>query len=94
MHYTEVIDTSDVHTSMQRCGFSVWYELHFKILAPRILRHLIDFWKTCGPLFYSYHATARVHSFQEITFYFTRQAKNFDKITPVGKNTTVLPYLN
>ena len=33
-------------------GPSVWNLLHVTILAPRILRWLLDFWKTCKPLFF------------------------------------------
>ena len=32
------------------CGSSVWILLHVNLLAPRNLRWLLDFWKTCGPL--------------------------------------------
>lgn len=32
------------------CGPSVWNFLHVKLVAPRILRWVLDFWKTCAPL--------------------------------------------
>jgi len=30
----------------------LWYLLHTDLLASRILRWLLDFWKLCGPLYY------------------------------------------
>jgi hypothetical protein len=32
------------------CGSSVWKLLRVTLLAPRILRRLLDFWKICEPL--------------------------------------------
>jgi len=32
------------------CGFSVWTLLHVTVLAPRILRWLLDFCKCCAAL--------------------------------------------
>jgi hypothetical protein len=32
------------------CGSSVWNLFYFTVLAPKILRWLLDFGKTCGPL--------------------------------------------
>ena len=32
------------------CGFSVSNLLHVTILAPRVLRGLLDFWKVCATL--------------------------------------------
>ena len=32
------------------CGRSVWYLLHVTLLALRILRWLLDFWRICAPL--------------------------------------------
>ena len=32
------------------CGALVWNLFHVTVLAPRILRWLIDFWKICEPL--------------------------------------------
>ena len=34
------------------CGASLWNLLCITILAPRILRCLLDFWKICAPLLY------------------------------------------
>jgi hypothetical protein len=31
-------------------GLSVWNLLHVTVLAPRILRWLLDFWQICAPL--------------------------------------------
>jgi len=31
-------------------GFSVGNLLHVTLLAPRILRWLLDFWKICAPM--------------------------------------------
>jgi len=33
------------------CGFSVSNLFHVTILAPRVLRWLLDFLKACAPLF-------------------------------------------
>jgi hypothetical protein len=42
--YTEVFTVApDI------CERSVWKLLHATLLAPRILRQLLDFWKICGP---------------------------------------------
>jgi hypothetical protein len=35
------------------CGSSVWNLVHVAILALRILRWLLDFWKICVPLVYN-----------------------------------------
>jgi len=35
------------------CGSAVWNVLHFLHQTPRILRWLLDFWKTCAPLDYT-----------------------------------------
>jgi hypothetical protein len=32
------------------CGSSAWNLLYFTLLAPKILRWLLDFWKLCAPL--------------------------------------------
>ena len=32
------------------CGFSALNSLHVTLLAPRILRWLLEFWKICAPL--------------------------------------------
>jgi hypothetical protein len=32
------------------CGFSGWNLLHVTLVAPRILRGLLDFWKGCASL--------------------------------------------
>ena len=33
------------------CGPSVWNLLHVTLLAPIILRWVLDFWKICAPLY-------------------------------------------
>jgi len=32
------------------CGTSVWNLFHVTLLAPRILKWILNFWKICGPL--------------------------------------------
>jgi hypothetical protein len=38
------------------CGFSVWNVRHGTLLAPKIFRWLLDFWKICGPVRYTFVA--------------------------------------
>ena len=40
----------EVHRSVQTCGFSVRKLFIVVLLAPRILRRLLDSWKICKPL--------------------------------------------
>jgi hypothetical protein len=37
------------------CGSSIWNLLHVTLLAHRILRWLLDFWKICGHLLWSHN---------------------------------------
>jgi hypothetical protein len=41
-------DSSEVHGSFQNCGSVVWNLLDATVLAPRIVRWFVDFWKICG----------------------------------------------
>ena len=47
------------HGGHNICGSSVWNMLYVILLAPRIFRWLLDFWKICVPL----HVTVCVHMF-------------------------------
>jgi len=54
MHYRPGVHKSRVTKScavaVSVCGSAVWILVHVKFLVSRILRWLLDFWKTCGPL--------------------------------------------
>ena len=39
----------EVHKPLQNCRSSVWNLLHVTLLAPRICRWLLHFWKMRGP---------------------------------------------
>jgi hypothetical protein len=43
---------SEVYTSLQNCGSSVWDLLHATILLLRIWMWFLEFWKICGTLIY------------------------------------------
>jgi hypothetical protein len=44
----------------------VWNWLHIVLLAPRILRCLLDFWRACGPLFELNEFTGKNQNFEVI----------------------------
>jgi hypothetical protein len=46
----KVAASIEVHRSLRNCLSSVWNLLHVSFLAPTILRWVLDFWKTCGPM--------------------------------------------
>ena len=39
---------SEVDSSLDNCGSSVWNLLHVTLLVLRIWMHLLDFWKICS----------------------------------------------
>ena len=48
------------------CGSSVWNLLHVTLLAPRILKWLLEFWSCCAPLAWYmllYFLTSPFHQF-------------------------------
>ena len=52
--YTNLVATQFCTVVPNICGSSVWNFLHVTILAPRILRWLLDFWKICAPMLHTY----------------------------------------
>lgn len=48
------------------CRPAVWNWLHIVLLAPRILRCLLDFWRACGPLFELNEFTGKNQNFEVI----------------------------
>jgi len=49
MHQANVV-TGFCMMAPNICGFPVRNLLHGTLLAPRILRWLLDFWKICAPV--------------------------------------------
>ena len=73
------------HKSLQNCGTSVWNLLHITLLTPKILKWLLDFWKTCQLLSCTFH-TLHLYRVGEKSLYNKQCVSRIDDTTKFPAN--------